>query len=95
MLRRASLVNELKPKALEILKRSKLPLGVGDVAKGLGISWSTARQILTELELEGRVSSLKTSKSKIYFPKGEGPIIQKVDDRFAKPLGSTEGEWRG
>jgi len=68
-LRKVSLVDELKPKALEILKRSKLPLGVGDVAKELDVSWSTARQILTELELEGKVSSLKTSKSKVYFPK--------------------------
>jgi len=65
------LVEELKYEALEILRKSNLPLGVGDVAKQLNVSWSTARAILLTLEAEGLVDSIKTAKSKVYFPKRE------------------------
>jgi DNA-binding transcriptional ArsR family regulator len=68
-LKRLSLVEELKIEALKILKESEVPLCVGDVAKRLGVTWSTARAILLTLEAEGLVKSLKTSKSKIYFAK--------------------------
>jgi len=61
------LVEELKEEALKILRESDIPLGVGDVAKRLDVSWTTARAILLTLEAEGKVSSLKTSKSKVYF----------------------------
>ena len=69
--KRMSLVEELKDKALEILQESRLPLGVGDVAKRLDVSWTTARAILLTLEAEGKISSLKTSKSKVFYPKRE------------------------
>jgi len=62
----------LKPKALEVLRSSEIPLGVGDIAKRLDVSWTTARAILLTLEAEGKVGSLKTSKSKVYFIKGRG-----------------------
>jgi predicted ArsR family transcriptional regulator len=64
-------VEELKPKALEVLKSAEVPMGVGDVARLLGVSWTTARAILMALEIEGKVRSLKTSKSKVYFVKQE------------------------
>jgi predicted ArsR family transcriptional regulator len=67
---KVSLVDELKDKALKIIESSEEPLGVADVAKGLGISWATARVILLTLEAEGRIASLKTPKSKVYFAKG-------------------------
>jgi predicted ArsR family transcriptional regulator len=65
--RKLSLVEELKDEALKLLASSQLPLGVMDVAKKLDVSWTTARAILLTLEAEGKVSSLKTSKSKVYF----------------------------
>jgi DNA-binding IclR family transcriptional regulator len=66
-----SLVEELKDEALKLLASSQLPLGVMDVAKKLDVSWTTARAILLTLEAEGKVSSLKTSKSRVYFIKQE------------------------
>jgi predicted ArsR family transcriptional regulator len=65
--RHASLVERLKPKVMKILEESEMPLGVGEVAKKLGIAWATARAILLTLEAEGKVSALKTSKSYVYF----------------------------
>jgi len=68
-LKRQNLVEELKNEALKILKATEMPLGVGDIAKKLDVSWTTARAILLTLEAEGDLSSLKTSKSKVYFVK--------------------------
>jgi Mn-dependent DtxR family transcriptional regulator len=69
--RKVSLVDELKSEALKIIESSKEPLGVADVAKKLSISWATARIILLTLEAEGRIASLKTPKSRVYFAKGK------------------------
>jgi DNA-binding IclR family transcriptional regulator len=66
-LKKLSLVDELKPEALRILRESEIPLGIGDIAKKLDVSWSTARVILLTLEAEGLVKSLKTAKSRVYF----------------------------
>ena len=57
----------LKPVALRILRTSELPLGVKDVARRLGVSWTTARHVLTELWAEGKIQTLKTSKSRVFF----------------------------
>jgi predicted ArsR family transcriptional regulator len=66
---RSSLVDRLKSKTLDFIERAKIPVCIGDVAKHLRVSWATARQILAELELEGAVTSEKTSKSKIFRPR--------------------------
>jgi len=64
-----SILEESKPKAFDIVKTSSMPIGVGDVAKKLGVSWTTARQVLTELVAEGKIRCLKTAKSRVYFVK--------------------------
>jgi|GEM_PF-4302368 len=64
-----SLLEESKPKAFDIVKNAPMPIGVGDVAKKLGVSWTTARQVLTELVAEGKIRSLKTTKYRVYFVK--------------------------
>jgi len=64
---RVNLVEKLKEKALRLLEKTEMPIGVGDMAKKLDVSWSTARAILLRLEAEGKVRSLKTSKSRVYF----------------------------
>jgi len=84
--RRASLVEELREKALGVLLKSDLPLGVGDVAKKLDVSWSTARAILLRLEAEGKVRSLKTSKSRVYFV-----APQQGETKLAERLGEGVG----
>lgn len=77
-----SLVEKLKPEALKIVEKSHIPIGVTDVAKKLDVSWTTARQILTELVAEGKIQTLKTAKSRVYFP--TGAVLGKSHE---KPLG--------
>jgi DNA-binding IclR family transcriptional regulator len=85
MIKGRSLVETLKSEALRILEESDIPLGVSDIAKRLNIAWSTARAILLTLEAEGKVSSLKTPKSRVYFPKkGLVPGGAENEDRVKK-----------
>lgn len=69
---RRSMAEELKPKALKFLENAEIPVGVGDVAHALNVSWSTARQVLMELLIEGRVKCQKTAKSRIFRIKRDG-----------------------
>lgn len=80
-LKRLCLVEELKNKALKVIGDSDVPLGVGDVAKRLDVSWTTARAILLTLQAEGKVSSLKTSKSRVYFITGKFATSQMPKQR--------------
>jgi len=66
---RKGIVQELKSQALQILENSDMPICIGDVAKHFGIAWSTARQILMELLLEGKAECEKTTKSMIFKAK--------------------------
>jgi len=63
---RKSLTEELKPKALKFLESVDVPACIGDVARHLGVSWSTARHLLLELVLEGKIECMKTSRSRIF-----------------------------
>lgn len=63
---RLSLVQDLKPKAVEFMENTTVAVGVSDVAKHLGVAWSTVRQILFELMLEGKVDCEKTTNSRIF-----------------------------
>jgi len=60
---RYSLVEKLNLKAYEFIGNSRIPVLIGDVARRLNISWSTARQILMELLVEGKVECEKTTNS--------------------------------
>ncbi len=66
---RLGLTERLKADALRFLNQTTLAISVSDLAKNLNVSWSTARQILTELTLEGRIECQKTTNWKIYKPK--------------------------
>ena len=65
---------ELKRRALEALRRNQLPLGVGDVARELGVAWGTARYILLALALRGEVEIIRTAHGLYFRPsrRGEG-----------------------
>ena len=68
---RANLVQELKPKAIEFLQASDVAVGVGDVARHLDVSWSTARQLLMELLVEGKAECEKTTNAMIFRQKSD------------------------
>jgi len=57
---------------LILLKRTLRPVSVEYVAVHLNIGWGTARAILLELALSGKVVGQKTTKSWIFWiPEGE------------------------
>ena len=58
---------ELKQTTLGLLKAAKVPVSIGYVADELHIAWGTARALLLELTLEGKVEGLKTLKSWIFW----------------------------
>jgi Mn-dependent DtxR family transcriptional regulator len=60
---------EVLPQVLEVVEKSELPTTVSDIAKRLDLSWSTARQALMELSLDGVITAVDTSRGKLYNKK--------------------------
>jgi hypothetical protein len=57
---------EYESKALEILRNAKTPVSVGYVDLKLGVCWGTARAILFELTLKGKVKAQQTDNGKFF-----------------------------
>lgn len=57
---------ELKAKALGLVQANRLAVSVEFVAKKLGVSWGTARNLLLELALDGKVAAEKTTKAWVF-----------------------------
>jgi predicted ArsR family transcriptional regulator len=62
---------EWKRATLEFLQGQPNPVHPSDVAKLLGVSWDTARSVLLELEAEGKVVSIRTTRYSVYRLRGE------------------------
>ena len=62
----------VEAKVTEILNDAKNPVSIDYVRYHLGSNWSTVRAILLSLALEGKICSIKTSKSWIFWLKKEG-----------------------
>lgn len=61
-----SKVRELKEESEKIAQTLQGYFTINDLAKKLEVSWPTARQILMELLLEGKIEADKTPKSWIF-----------------------------
>jgi DNA-binding IclR family transcriptional regulator len=57
---------EVQNTILRLLRETKMPVDVEFVAQKLGIGWGTARAILLNLVVEGKVRMEKTTKSFIF-----------------------------
>lgn len=57
---------DIEKKVLNILREANMPASVDYVANHLKISWGTARAILLDLALEGKIRAEKTTKSLIF-----------------------------
>jgi ribosomal protein S25 len=66
-------VDELKPRALEILKgvSPENAVGVAEIAKQLNIAWTTAKILLLELELEEKIGCIRTPRGNMYYGRVE------------------------
>jgi hypothetical protein len=56
---------------VSLLKETKIPVSVEFVATRLSLGWGTARAILLNLSVQGRVKMQKTTKSFIFSLKEE------------------------
>lgn len=57
---------KLQAEAVELLRRTDVPVSVDFVAHHLGMAWSTARALLFKLALDGKIVARKTSKAWIF-----------------------------
>jgi DNA-binding IclR family transcriptional regulator len=57
---------DVQNSVLNLLRKTNMPVDVEFVAQKLGIGWGTARAILLNLVVEGKVCMEKTTKSFIF-----------------------------
>jgi len=57
---------DVQNSVLNLLRKTNMPVDVEFVAQKLGIGWGTARAILLNLVVEGKVYMEKTTKSFIF-----------------------------
>lgn len=53
---------ETEAKAIEALKEYGKPVSIGYMAWKLGITWTTARGLLLEMAVKGKINAIDTSK---------------------------------
>lgn len=58
---------EFEQQLLDLLKRVKEPVSIDFVAYNLKLSWVTARALLFTMVLQGKIKSVKTSKSWVFW----------------------------
>ena len=57
---------------MQIVNSTSIPVTIEYVASKIGITWPTARAVLFQLALEGRLEAVKTTGSWIFLtPEGE------------------------
>jgi membrane protein required for beta-lactamase induction len=68
-----SIVNnpKLESDLISLLKKEKRPVSIDYVRHNLDLSWGTARALLLSLALLGKINSMKTTKSWIFWIKKE------------------------
>lgn len=59
--------SSIEESTIELLKGSKVPCSISYVAKHLSIAWATARTILLNLALQGKIKSQRTTTSLIFW----------------------------
>lgn len=61
----------VEEQVLQVLREVQIPVSIDYVAQRLGISWGTARAILLNMTIEGKLKSQKTTKSLIFSLNGD------------------------
>ena len=62
---------KLEEKIIKLLEETKIPCAIDYVAKNVNIAWGTARAILLNLAVNGRIQTQKTTKSLIFWVEKE------------------------
>jgi len=58
---------ELEEQIIELLKKTEIPCSIDFVAHNVDIAWGTARAILLNLVVLGKIQTQKTTKSLIFW----------------------------
>jgi len=58
---------KLEEQIIELLKKTEIPCSIDFVAHNVEIAWGTARAILLNLVILGKVQTQKTTKSFIFW----------------------------
>ncbi len=61
----------IQESVIKLLKETGMPVSVDFVARKLGVGWGTARAILLDLAVQGRIRMVKTTKSLIFSTRKE------------------------
>jgi len=62
---------ELEEKLIKLLKDIEIPSSIDYVAQHFNLAWGTARAILLNLAVNGRIQTQKTTKSLIFWVEKE------------------------
>jgi hypothetical protein len=82
---------EIEKNTLQIMKEANQPVSCDYVAFKLHVGWGTARGVLLNMALKGKITALKTTKSFIFLLKPDDSCKPKlVED--AKALGVVKSE---
>lgn len=57
---------DIQKNVVDLLRETKIPVSVEFVAQKLNIGWGTARAILLNLAVQGKIRVQKTTKSMIF-----------------------------
>jgi predicted transcriptional regulator len=65
----------MEQQTVELLKTSKIPCSISFVAKHLSIAWATARTLLLNLTIQGKIKSQKTTTSIIFWVNDKSEVL--------------------
>jgi hypothetical protein len=59
--------SSLRTKAERLVRDAPQPVGISYLSNGLGLNWSTARALVFELVLEGKIKGIKTGQGWLFW----------------------------
>jgi len=63
---------DLEKQIIELIKKTEIPCSIDFVAQHFNLAWGTARAILLNLVINGKIQTQKTTKSLIFWIKKGG-----------------------
>lgn len=58
---------KIESEVIRVLEKTPIPCSVEYIAQNLNLAWGTARAILLDLTVKGKIKSQKTTKSLIFW----------------------------
>ena len=65
---------ETEEKIIALIKKTEIPVSIDFVAQHVNIAWGTARAILLNMTVLGKIQTQKTTKSLIFWATKDGEL---------------------